>query len=225
MKNNKLNKGFTLLELIIIIVIIGAIAVVAAPRFLSIADDAREATGRALFDNFRSGAEIYQGACLARGGDVTELQGKNTSDFNIDGVYSNFSGSCYPVKDQNENSTRRDIRNAKGCYALFQEMVSSDHFVDIEFNGNGWTNNESFNAAALQTALNNDFQIYIHQRREYFSYCHYYNIEGDLTNAPFLLYNAVDGTMITGTQDISNGVTWQNELQRYPTATPPPYNK
>ncbi|MFA0071708.1 type II secretion system protein, partial [Vibrio breoganii] len=100
-----------LLELAVVIVILAAIAVVSAPRFLSIADDAREATSRALFDNFRAGAEIYQGACLARGGDVTELQGKNTSNFNIDGIYSNFSGSCYPVRNSNAEE-RRDINNA-----------------------------------------------------------------------------------------------------------------
>lgn len=101
MKHKSLSNGFTLLELIIIIVIIGAIAAVAAPRFLSIADDAREATGRALFDNFRSGAEIYQGACLARGGDIEEPQTNKgyESDFNIEGVYSNYTGTCYPVRN------------------------------------------------------------------------------------------------------------------------------
>ena len=60
MKNNTLNKGFTLLELIIIIVIIGAIAVVAAPRFLSIADDARSASSSTLLENFQTAVNIYQ---------------------------------------------------------------------------------------------------------------------------------------------------------------------
>lgn len=224
MKNNALNKGFTLLELIIIIVIIGAIAVIAAPRFLSIADDAREATGRALFDNFRSGAEIYQGACLARGGDIEERQTNEgyQSNFNIEGVYSNYTGTCYPVRNPGSNATRRDIPNANGCYTLFQEMVTSDHFEDIDFNSKGWTNKESFNLSNIETARNAGFQIYIHQQVTYFSYCHYYNIEGDLSRAPFLLYNAVDGEMITGIADLTSGdVQWDNELDKYSNATKP----
>ncbi|MEZ9764670.1 type II secretion system protein [Vibrio splendidus] len=48
MKSSSLQKGFTLLELAVVIVILAAIAVISAPRFLSIADDAREATSRAL---------------------------------------------------------------------------------------------------------------------------------------------------------------------------------
>ncbi|WP_434763759.1 prepilin-type N-terminal cleavage/methylation domain-containing protein [Vibrio fortis] len=224
MKHKSLSNGFTLLELIIIIVIIGAIAAVAAPRFLSIADDAREATGRALFDNFRSGAEIYQGACLARGGDIEEPQTNKgyESDFNIEGVYSNYTGTCYPVRNPGSNSTRRDIPNANGCNTLFQEMVTSDHFEDIDFNSNGWTNEESFNLSKIETAQNAGFQIYIHQQRTYFSYCHYYNIEGDLSRAPFLLYNAVDGEMVTGVTDLTAGsVQWGDELAKYSTATKP----
>ncbi|UOE81865.1 prepilin-type N-terminal cleavage/methylation domain-containing protein [Vibrio splendidus] len=224
MKKSSLRKGFTLLELIVVIVILAVIAVVAAPRFLSIADDAREATSRALFDNFRAGAEIYQGACLARGGDVEEPQTNSgyQSDFNIDGIYSNFTGTCYPVRNPGSNSTRRDIPNANGCYTLFQEMVNSDHFEDIEFNTNGWTNGKEFGASKLQTALDNGFQIYIHQRLEYFSYCHYYNIEGDLSRAPFILYNAVDGEMVTGVTDLTSGsINWDEELDKYSIATKP----
>ena len=42
--------GFTLLELIIAIVILGILAVVAAPRFLNIQDDAYEAKMEAIAD-------------------------------------------------------------------------------------------------------------------------------------------------------------------------------
>ncbi|ULN66910.1 prepilin-type N-terminal cleavage/methylation domain-containing protein [Vibrio gigantis] len=224
MKKTSWHKGFTLLELIVVIVILAAIAVIAAPRFLSIADDARAATGLALFDNFRSSAEIYQGACLARGGDIEEPQTNNgyKSDFNIDGVYSNFTGTCYPVRNPGSNSKRRDIPNANGCYTLFQEMVNSDHLVDINFNSNGWTNGDSFDLGDLNTARDSGFQVYIHQARSYFSYCHYYNIEGDLSRAPFILYNAIDGEMVTGITDLTSGsTTWTNELNKYSVATQP----
>ncbi len=43
-KVNKTQQGFTLVELIIVIVILGILAVTAAPRFLNLAGDARGAT-------------------------------------------------------------------------------------------------------------------------------------------------------------------------------------
>ena len=52
------SKGFTLLELIIAIVILGILAVVAAPRFLNLQDDAYEAKMEAIADQFES-SSVY----------------------------------------------------------------------------------------------------------------------------------------------------------------------
>ncbi|CAK6715203.1 18.1 kDa type 4 prepilin, structural subunit of mannose-sens (fragment) [Vibrio harveyi] len=38
------NKGFTLIEMVVAIVLLGILAVTAAPRFLNLQDDARDAT-------------------------------------------------------------------------------------------------------------------------------------------------------------------------------------
>ncbi|BFN31164.1 hypothetical protein VHTUMSATKI_13590 [Vibrio harveyi] len=38
------NKGFTLIEMVVVIVLLGILAVTAAPRFLNLQDDARDAT-------------------------------------------------------------------------------------------------------------------------------------------------------------------------------------
>ncbi|WP_274878983.1 type II secretion system protein [Vibrio harveyi] len=48
------NKGFTLIEMVVVIVLLGILAVTAAPRFLNLQDDARDAT-----------LEGYAGALLA----------------------------------------------------------------------------------------------------------------------------------------------------------------
>lgn len=38
------NKGFTLIEMVVVIVLLGILAVTAAPRFLNLQDDARDET-------------------------------------------------------------------------------------------------------------------------------------------------------------------------------------
>ena len=52
-------KGFTLIELVIIIVVLGILAAVAIPRYQDITSEAREAACRAALGGLRSGITIY----------------------------------------------------------------------------------------------------------------------------------------------------------------------
>jgi len=58
---NKLNTsgGFTLIELVIIIVILGILAAVAIPKYQDITGEAREAAARGSLGSIRSGITIY----------------------------------------------------------------------------------------------------------------------------------------------------------------------
>ncbi len=57
---NVLNqKGFTLIELVIIIVVLGILAAVAIPRYQDITSEAKEASARAALGALRSGITIF----------------------------------------------------------------------------------------------------------------------------------------------------------------------
>lgn len=59
-------RGFTLIELVMVIVIVAVLAAVAIPKFIDLRSDARIATVRSLDGAIRTNAEIWHIYCITR---------------------------------------------------------------------------------------------------------------------------------------------------------------
>ena len=119
---NKSKKGFTLVELVIVIAILGILALYAIPKYQGIMKEARSSEARAQLGSFRSALSIYYA--------------KNH------GVYPDYntvaSGAIFANGQVPEVEITDDNGNVVPSAAIKKGNGNGDATDDVDANGSGW---------------------------------------------------------------------------------------
>lgn len=90
----KRQNGFTLIELVVVIVILGILAVTAAPRFLNLQDDARDATLEGLRGAIGGAMGIGYGRAAIKGIESLQYVAASAANTTIDNIPYSYG---YPI--------------------------------------------------------------------------------------------------------------------------------
>ncbi len=126
---NRNNKGFTLVEILIVVIILGILAAVVIPQFTEASNDARESALASDLQTLRSQLELYKVQHIGRYPSQDEDDAADTDNF-----VARMTGKT----DQDSKV------NAAGTFGPYLQSFPSNPFVSDE----DTTNTVTFGAAA-----------------------------------------------------------------------------
>ena len=133
-------KGFTLIELVVVIVILGILAATAAPKFIDLTDDAEEAVFLGISAAFKSGVNQVHIAWLIRGKNQAVQDFIEISDPLAGGDLS-VNSTGYPADTRGTSLT---LNSENDCLDVWRAVLDSqdalasgDNSSDFEATYNG----------------------------------------------------------------------------------------
>lgn len=114
----KNQSGFTIIELVVVIILLGILAATALPRFMDVTDEAHDSVVTGVSGGLQTGMSLYHAQWVAEGQPAASVQ---MTDFGS----LRTTPEGYPYGTVDNSGTVDDVVNDADCSAIFTNVLQS----------------------------------------------------------------------------------------------------
>ncbi len=172
---HRTNTGFTIIELVVVIILLGILAATALPRFMNVDTEAHAAVVEGVHGGMQTGISLYHAQWVAE-----QQPNPNTQIAEFNNLRTNANG--FPYGTANRTATGSNVTTSADCAAVFNGVLQA-----------GAPTVTSVAAAANVIGSNSDFTAVVNGVN-----CNYYYTGENSTAGsvvPLLQYTSTTGLL------------------------------